>query len=211
VPIKREQVISTWAPPPSTTVTTAPQRTRRGAPPQRVVTNTQQSAALPVLVQIALPVYESRPDRIASARISVSGKQTETQLMENIDAIARSSLSARMPAITARAIARAFAKGAIQQSVDKAGGKDDDAAAAQLIGSLLVRVATVATERADTRSWLTLPANVQLARIPLPAGSYDVTVELLGRNGQVFESRVYPQVAISSTRKTFLSQHSIPN
>jgi hypothetical protein len=211
-PVKREHIISTWAPPPSTTVTTstAPQRTRRGAPPQRVVTTTQQTTAPPVLIDIALPFYESRRDRITSARISVSGKQVETQLMENIDGIARSSLSARMPAITARAIARAFAKGVIQQSVDKVGGKEDDAAA-QLIGSLLVRVATVATERADTRSWLTLPANVQLARISLPPGSYDVTVELLGNNGQVFESRVYPQVAISSTRKTFLSQHSMPD
>ena len=99
--------------------------------------------------------------------------------MEDIDAIARASLNARMPAITARAVARAIAKGVIQESVDKAGQKGDDAAV-QLIGSLLVRVASVATERADTRSWLTLPANVQLARLALPPGSYDCNGGSLG-------------------------------
>jgi hypothetical protein len=95
--------------------------------------------------------------------------------------------------------------------VDKAGTKRDDAAAAQLIGSLLVRVAAIATERADTRSWLTLPANVQLARIPLQPGTYDVTVDLLGQNEQVLETRVFPQVNINKARKTYLSQHSMPH
>jgi uncharacterized protein len=129
--------------------------------------------------------------------------------MEDIDAIARASLKSRMPAITARAVARAIAKGAIQESVDKAGQNRDDAAA-QLIGSLLVRAAAIATERADTRSWLTLPANVQLARLSLPPGSYDVTVDLLGKDGQVITTRVFPQVNIRQERNTYLTQHSMP-
>ena len=207
-PIKREHVIGTWAPAPSVLVDTS-KSPKRPAAPRRVATNTQETTSPPVLVQVALPYYESRPDKVVCARISVSGKQTETQTMENIDAIARSSLTERMPAITARAVARAVAKGAIQESVDKAGGRNDDAAA-KLIGSLLVRVAAVATERADTRSWLTLPANVQLARIPLQPGNYDVMVELLGRDGQVIENRVFPQVTINKARKTYLSQHSMP-
>ena len=161
------------------------------------------------MVDIALPYYESRPNRVAGARISVSGRQADTQLMENIDAIARASLKARMPAIMARAIARAVAKGVIQESVDRSGQNRDDPAV-QLIGSLLVRVAAIATERADTRSWLTLPANVQMARLPLPPGTYDVTVELLGNNGQVIETNVFPQVAIRKEHKTYLSQHTMP-
>jgi hypothetical protein len=115
-----------------------------------------------------------------------------------------------MPAITARAVARAIAKGVIQESVDKAGQDNDNAAAAKLIGSLLVRVAAVATERADTRSWLTLPANVQLARLSLPPGTYDVTVDLLGTNDQVISSRVFPQISIRKEHNTYLTQHSMP-
>jgi hypothetical protein len=207
-PIKREEVIGTWAPPPSVVVE-ASKRPRRGLPPRSVPRAFSESTAPPILVNVALPYYESRPNRIASARISVSGKQANTQMMEDIDAIARASLKSRMPAITARAVARAISKGVIQESVDRAGQQRDDAAV-KLIGSLLVRVAAVATERADTRSWLTLPANVQLARLPLPPGSYDVTVELLGNDGQVLETKVFPQVAIRNERKTYLTQHSMP-
>ena len=207
-PIKREQVIRTWAPPPSVAVDTS-KRPIRPATPRRAMEKAQETTKPPVLVNVALPFYESRPNRVSCARISVSGKQADTQMMEDIDAIARASLKSRMPAITARAVARAIAKGAIQESVDNAGGqKGDDAA--KLIGSLIVRVAAVVTERADTRSWLTLPANVQLARLQLPPGSYDVTVDLLGKDGQVLTTRVFPQVAILKEHKTYLTQHSMP-
>jgi uncharacterized protein len=196
-PIKREKVVATWAPPPSVvTGKSKPQASK--APPQ------------PVLVKIALPYYESRPNNVLSARISVSGKQADTQMMENIDAIARASLDARMPAITARSIARAVAKGALQESVDRAGNNNNDVAA-QLISSLVVRVATAATERADTRSWLTLPSDIQMARLPLPPGSYDVTVELLGANDRLIETQVFRQVSIQNTRKTYLTQHWVPD
>jgi hypothetical protein len=192
-PIKREKAVGAFAPPPSVVVNAArPHRTASPAPP--------------VLVNIALPYYESRPNQVLSARISVSGKQSSTQLMENIDAIARASLDSRMAAITARSIARAVAKGAIQESVDRAGSRNNDPAA-ELLGSFIVRVAAVATERADTRSWLTLPANVQLARLSLPPGSYTVTVDLLGAGEQVIATLEYPGVVISNMHKTYLTQH----
>jgi uncharacterized protein len=192
-PIKREKAVGAFAPPPSVVVNAArPHRTASPAPP--------------VLVNIALPYYESRPNQVLSARVSVSGKQSSTQLMENIDAIARASLDSRMAAITARSIARAVAKGAIQESVDRAGSRNNDPAA-ELLGSFIVRVAAVATERADTRSWLTLPANVQLARLSLPPGSYTVTVDLLGAGEQVIATLEYPGVVISNMHKTYLTQH----
>ena len=195
-PIKREKVINTWAPPPSVVVD--------ASKPSSAV-----ASAPPIMVSIALPYYESRPARVWSARISVSGKQASTQLMEDIDAIARASLDARMPAITARAVARAVAKGVIQESVDKAGkNRNDDAV--QFFGSMLVRIVSVATERADTRSWLTLPANVQLARLALPPGSYTVTVDLLGEGEQIIATQNYSGIVISKNRKTYLTQHSLP-
>jgi hypothetical protein len=128
-------------------------------------------------------------------------------MMENIDAIARASLDSRMPAITARSIARAVAKGAIQESVDRAGNNRNNDPAVELLGSFLVRVAAVATERADTRSWLTLPENVQLARLSLSPGSYTVTVDLLGAGEQVIATLEYPGVVISNKHKTYLTQH----
>jgi hypothetical protein len=193
-PIKREKAVGTWAPAPSVVVS--------AATPRKPVTPAQ-----PVAVTIALPYYESRPNRVLSARISASGKQASTQMMENIDAIAKASLDSRMAAITARSIARAVAKGAIQESVDRAGNNRNNDAAAALLGSFFVRVAAMATERADTRSWLTLPANVQLARLALPPGNYSVKVDLLGADEQIIATQEYPGIVISKKRKTYLTQH----
>ncbi len=195
-PIKREKVIEMWAPPPSVVVDASKPSEMTAPSP-------------PILVSIALPYYQSRPTQVFGARISVSDKQADTQMMEDVDAIARASLDARMPAITARAVARAVAKGVIQESVDQAGKRGGDDSA-RLLGSMLVRIASVATERADTRSWLTLPANVQLARLSLPPGSYTVTVDLLGAGGGVISTQQYPGVVISKDRKTYLTQHSMP-
>ena len=196
-PIKREKVVGAFAPPPSVVMGTAAPR--------------KQVTPAPVIVNIALPYYESRPTQVMSARISVSGKlsgkQATTQMMENIDAIARASLDSRMPVITARTIARAVAKGAIQESVDRAGNNRNNDAAGALLGSFIVRVAAIATERADTRSWLTLPANVQLARLSLPPGSYTVTVDLLGPDEQVLSTLEYPGIVINKRHKTYLTQH----
>lgn len=196
-PIKREKTIGAWVPPP---------------PPVVVHTSkpgVSETPALPVLINIALPYYESRPNKVLSARVSVSGKQVSAQMMENIDAIARASLDSRMPAITARSIARAVVKGAIQRSVDRAGNNNKDKDLA-VLGSVLVRVAAVATERADTRSWLTLPENIQMARLSLPPGSYDVYVELLGTDDRVIATHMFPQVLIRKARKTYLTQHWVP-
>ena len=195
-PIKRERAVTTSGPPPSVVVDAA--------------THKQARLAQPVVVNIALPYYESRPVKVLNARVSVLGKQTTTQVMEDVDAIARASLDSRMPAITARSVARAIAKGAIQESVDRAGSRDSDPAV-ELLGSFFVRVAAIVTERADTRSWLTLPANLQLARLALPPGIYVVTVELLGEEKQLISTREYHDVVIKEKRKTYLTEHWISN
>jgi tetratricopeptide (TPR) repeat protein len=164
------------------------------------------AGTMPISVSIALPYYESQPNRVIGARVSAQGRQAATQTMENIDAIARASLDARMPAITARTAARAVTKAILEKSVDQAasGNRDNNLAA---VGSILVRVAAVATERADTRSWLTLPASVQLARLPQPPGTHDVNIDLLGAGGQVIASLAYSGIVIKPQRKTFVTQH----
>ncbi len=163
-----------------------------------------------VLVRIALPYYESRSNNVVAARISVAGKQITTELMEDIDAIARQSLDTRMAAITARSLARAAVKVTTQKALSRGGGNNENDAMVGLLGSLAMQVAAVATERADTRSWLTLPANIQLARLPLPPGSYTIKVELLDAGEQIVATREYPGVVISKAHKTYLIEHWVP-
>jgi uncharacterized protein len=165
------------------------------------------------MVRIALPAYESRINNVVSARISVSDKQNTTELMEDIDAIAKKNLDSNMPAIIARSLARVVIKAAASKKArDTAlNNKNNDNAMAGVLGAFALQVAAVASERADTRSWLTLPSNIQLARLALPAGSYSVKVELLGMDKQVITTQDYPGIVIKKARKTFLTQHWVPN
>jgi len=167
-----------------------------------------KNPTFPILVSIALPYYESRPNQISGARISVADRQSDTQLMEDIDAIARASLDARMPAITARAIARAIAKGVIQESVDTAGKQRNDDAV-QFFGSMLIRILSVATERADTRSWLTLPPTSSWRGLRCRRAATPSRWICWGERTSDRDTGI-SGVVISKDRKTYLTQHSMP-
>lgn len=152
------------------------------------------------LVRLSLPHYEPRGSIIRHARITVGEHTVTTELAEDITAIAIQDLEAKMPKITARALARAVVK---DQTAREMGKRND------LLG-LAMNVANVLTERADTRSWLTLPGRIHLAALTLKPGTYNVKVELLGADGTVVATRDYPDVAVSAGKKSYLSHHWVP-
>ena len=161
--------------------------------------------------RIAVPYYESRTNDVGAARITVADNSAHTELMENIDAMAKSSLDARMPAIIASAVARGGNNA--KQNATQNSNNDDSS----LMGTLWAMVVgTFTTQRADTRSWLTLPADIHMARLSLPPGKYNIKVELLGKGKkkykrlQVQDAREYNDVAINKGKMTFLVQYWIP-
>lgn len=153
-----------------------------------------------VLVKVALPYYQPRSTPAVGARITVNGEERTMELVEDVSAIAIWTLKMKMPMIRARAIARAGIKGAVASELKR---QDE-----WLLG-LLVEVAGVLSERADTRSWFTLPHNIYMGRMRLPPGDYTVTLELLGRNHAVIDAEDFQRVTIRPARKTFVSYHWI--
>jgi hypothetical protein len=71
---------------------------------------------------------------------------------------------------------------------------------------LITNIAGLLTERADTRSWLTLPAEIQMARVLAPPGDYKLRVEMVDGAGVVVGTREY-DVHMEKGGKTFLSCH----
>jgi len=149
------------------------------------------------LVRISLPHYQSRFAPVTKARITVNRTEAVTEPVEDIDGIAVKSLEAKIPVITARLLARAVVK---DQAARQAGKQND-------LAGLIINITNVLTERADTRSWLTLPHNILLARTPLPPGSYSVKVELLGNNNEIMATREFTDIVIRQRKKTYLSYH----
>lgn len=153
------------------------------------------------IVTVALPYYEVRPSGIANARVTVGGNEAVTETVENVNALALKTLDASMPAITARAIVRAVAKYKLSDKV----GKENRSA------GMVANIAALLTERADTRSWLTLPGEIQMARVLAPPGHYRVKVELFTTAGTSAAVREF-DVTLEKGKKQFLSYHWIsPN
>ena len=151
------------------------------------------------LVRISLPTYQRRHSCYSRARLRIAGRVIETEVFENIEELALAELERNRPAILARATARAILKHQVSR---KAGKKNE-------LAGLLVNITGLLTERADTRSWMSLPASIQLARVALPAGEYDLEVELLDPYGQLATRLYYPAVRLEPGKKTFLSSHEV--
>ena len=150
------------------------------------------------LVRVAFPVYQTEPAPAKSSRLRVAGKRIELETVENIDGLARHALDQEMPLIMTRAIARAVVKYQSQQSANEQ----------HALAGFLLTVTNLATERADTRSWTTLPDEIQMTRITLPAGEQEVSIEILNAAGSVVDV-INARVEIQPRRQTFLTRHWI--
>ena len=152
------------------------------------------------LIRVSLPYYQSRPEIITAARVSIQDNVTITQPVEAIDQIAHQTLEAYMPAITARAVARAVLK----YNMAREAGKQND------VAGLLVNIVGFVTEQADTRSWLTLPTNIHMARLGLQPGNYNLTIELLDTVGQIRHTTNLTDVKVNAGERRYISYHYIP-
>ncbi len=173
------------------------------APLKRERAITAPNPATGRILRVAVPQYRSRVQPLAYARVSVDPASAKTARVENIDGIAVKTLESEMPLITARAIARAAAK----DTLAGAAGSGDSSSSALL--GLAVNLAGVLSERADTRSWFTLPGEIHLARLPLPPGEYKLKIELHGRDERVLDSSEI-KVTLRKGEKKYLSRHWIP-
>ena len=155
------------------------------------------SNELSLTVKIALPTYAKPPRYLNQVRVSVDGHRSMMETVSNIDGLARAYLQEDMPAITARALARAVIKKKSEKEAGERGG---------IMGQLAMLVVNQATEIADTRCWNTLPQAIQIARIPLPQGDHQVKLDILGRGGVLQDSYTVP-VSIRAGRSVIVSEH----
>ena len=147
-------------------------------------------------VRVAFPVYASEPNVLNAARLNISNKHIPLETVENIDSLARQALDDEMPLIMTRAVARAVVKYQTQKSAN-----DQHA-----LAGFLMTVTNLATERADTRSWTTLPQEIQMARVVLPVGQQSVSIEIINAAGHVVDN-IEAVVDIQPGQRSFLTRH----
>jgi hypothetical protein len=154
------------------------------------------SAEVQSNVRVAFPVYASGPTPANRSRLRISNRTYELETVENIDSLARQALDEDMPLIMTRAIARAVVKYQSQKSVNEQ----------HALAGFLLTVTNLATERADTRSWTTLPKEIQMTRVILPPGQHDVSIEIINAAGRAVDA-INASVNIKQQQRTFLTRH----
>lgn len=151
------------------------------------------------VVRIALPQLIPQRSPVSYSHVALTNSQgpdgsfrAETEPMQNITALADKALKERMVGITVRASARAAIKFGVAEAVEqtiRAGTKrgdrrrdraQDDMEWVAFVAGALLKTAAAATEEADKRSWRTLPDSIQIARLWVPAGDYDLRVQPVG-------------------------------
>jgi tetratricopeptide (TPR) repeat protein len=153
-------------------------------------------------ITVAFPRQVQDPFAITGSEIEVAGQRAPTLLVEDISAIAKRALDDRMDVIRSRAIARAATKFVLAKAAEEAVKRTAGDGWGRLAG-LATRVTAAATEVADTRCWLTLPAQIRMARIRVPAGAHTVDVRYSNASGQFTNGETIP-VEVKSGRRTYV-------
>ncbi|MEN8007045.1 MAG: hypothetical protein ABFS42_08520 [Candidatus Krumholzibacteriota bacterium] len=149
---------------------------------------------------VAAPQLDDQlPGPVGGARVTagLAGDHTVTTRIENCTRQARITFDAEKPSIFFKTILRGLTKYLATRGAEEAGGS---------WAGLAANIFGAVTESADTRSWMTLPEHVNLARLSLPPGIYDLQVELLGRDGEILSTQIVPGVEVWAGDWTFISR-----
>ncbi len=145
-------------------------------------------------LRVALPRFESAGGNPKRVRI-VSGDLTVTPaIAQNLDGLARLTLDDHSGSIFGRTVARALIKLAATKGAEKK---------SEWLG-FLVNLFTAATEKADTRSWVTLPREIRIGRLSLPPGQHTITIQILDESGDVLHETLR-EVHVYSGKRTFIN------
>lgn len=138
----------------------------------------KQEITLPIptsdgLLQWSVPTYERRPQCVGDLELSVAGgdRSVRTVVIEDIGSVAKENLDDRILLLSAKSAVRAVLKRELTKQLE-----DEVGVFGRIAGDLF----TLFTERADLRSWLTLPDTWQAARAFVPPGEHRLRLEARG-------------------------------
>jgi len=142
---------------------------------------------------VALPSYQNNLTSYSPLQLSYQGKNYQSEEIVRLQSLAAKQLKDQMPAIVARQIARLVAKEEMRQQMARKGGD---------VGNIFASIYNIATEKADTRSWSTLPDSIHILRLNLAPGDHLLNLNINGTNQQL-------NVSIQQNRQTLVKLSAI--
>ena len=152
-----------------------------------------EEVKLEYLLRIAIPTISSHRPRFAGIKVAVGEDQKAGVLVEDVENIAIETFNAQRPVILIRTLVRAVGKYLLFRQANKKH---------EALG-ILTNLAGALTEQADRRAWQTLPNQIFMVRMPLPAGTHTLNLSFLDANGRVRGRDSVPDIKINPNRITF--------
>jgi len=160
----------------------------KGLSPIKVPRDSQDSS---------LPRFVPRYSRVRGARVVVDGVSLAPMVTAlDIENTSTRYLEDRIGKMVAAKLAGTAVKGVIAAGVGRL-AKDENA-------GWLTFFALAATDRADLRSWRTLPAYLQMLRIPVNAGEHSVVLESVDASNYTINRIDFGKVNVKAGSKVFL-------
>lgn len=114
--------------------------------------------------------FDNRPLTLMDAQ--TSGKTWQTSQLMSLQPIVSKALKDQQLSSVIRQALRVAAKNELQNKAEKEGG---------VLGGVVASLYNILSERADLRSWNSLPNNVQVARFFVPPGEHSFELSEQGR------------------------------
>jgi len=124
----------------------------------------------------SLPVYEGGLAKHSKLNVSYEGQSYQSNEIVRIQSLAAKDLQEQLPALLTRQVVRVVAKEQMRQKLSREAGD---------VGNILASIYNIASERADTRSWSTLPDQVDIVRMQIPSGKQVLQVQMNGQQQSI--------------------------
>ncbi len=121
----------------------------------------------PHYVGLAFPRPRTDPAFAPTLSVSAGEQSVNTAVICNMDSVIYQEYKNDLPGIIAREFVRVATKTLATYEIQKQANKSDSTFGA--ITNIVTNVYNVATNQADTRTWITLPKQFQYARVATPA------------------------------------------
>lgn len=159
------------------------------------------------ITQMEFPEFVARHSEITGSELAAAQSEQLSYVQpsfvgQDIVVVAQKVLEGRKAQVIAKAVARPVAKYAAERVIeDKIHDKWGDLAA---IGfDLLSSIYNLTTERADLRSWQTLPAQIRVARLLLEPGEYEFFVQTYGASSRLLGKESLGRSTVEAGEKKF--------
>lgn len=135
-------------------------------------------------LKFSLPALRLYQSRVAGVQAVVNDTlQVPLQLIERMDMVAREVYKVKEPIIYARTFVRSLAKAVGTNAAGRAIEEEHEGLG--MLVNLLGKVGQEFTEKADTRSWQTMPGQAYVHALQLPPGSHTVELQYRDARGRV--------------------------